>query len=82
MRGYQSDNEARLRAIASVLHGAFYAGPMKLKYVDDQNDWHAVSVQMPQGRRQAILCRTQDQAEAIARMAQLADETLRQEEQT
>jgi hypothetical protein len=65
----------KLRRLAQALPGAFYAGPRKIKHlnVEDKWQWHVVSVQMDSGRTQAILCRTQEMAEAIAELAQQAE---------
>lgn len=73
--GDKDTTQRKLEALASALPGVIYAGPTKLKYlVHAEGDWHALSVKMPSGRMQAILCRTQDQAERIAAMAQYAEE--------
>ena len=66
---------AKLKRLAEALPGAFYAGPRKIKHlnVPDKWQWHVISVRMDDGREQAILCRTQEMAEAIASLAQHAE---------
>lgn len=72
----QSENERQLRRFAEDLPGALYAGPRRAEDPGGWSMWHVVSVLHPKGRSQAIYCKTQDQAETIAALAQYAERTI------